>query len=128
MSSVRDGFFKVNQTGGSYVVALFFNPTTKETYTKRVRDYDYDDCRNDDDELYCMPIDEAVAEIYRKHIGIVAVGDTVEVIKGRKIPHGTIGKVVRVYDWKDCYGRVQSTYAVFEDGSKTSVYNCRIIG
>ena len=126
--SVREGFFKVNQSGGGYVVALFFNPTTKETYTKCVRDYDYADGSRDDDELYYMPIDREVAEIYRKHIGIIAVGDVVEVFKGRKVPIGAVGKVTKIYDWKDRYGRVQSTYAVFEDGTKTSVYNCRIIG
>lgn len=125
---MEDKFYKVNQTGGGYVVALFFNPVTKETYTKCVRDYDYEDGSRDNDELYYMPIDAEVAEIYRKHIGIIAAGDTVEVVKGRKIPHGTIAKVVRVYDWRDCYGRVQATYAVFEDGRKTSVYNCRIVG
>ena len=125
---VRPGFYKVSQNGGTYVTALFVNPETWEDYLVCVRDYDYGDCSRDNDELYYMPIDEEVAELYRKHIGIIAAGDTVEVYKGRKVPIGTVAKVARVYDWRDCYGRTQATYAVFEDGRKTSVYNCRIVG
>ena len=120
-------FRKVSQTGGTYVTALFVDPETWETKSVCVRDYDYDDCSRDNDELYYMEIDREAEELYRKHLNIVAVGDTVEVVKGRKIPHGTIAKVAKVYDWKDCYGRVQTRYAVFEDGRKTSVYNCKII-
>ena len=124
---MENRFYKVNQTGGTYVTALFFNPVTRETKSVLARDYDYSDCSRDNDEVYYMPIDREAAEIYRKHIGIVAAGDTVEVIKGRKVPLGTVAKVARVYDWRDCYGRVRATYAVFEDGQKTSVYNCRIL-
>lgn len=127
-----DRFYKVNMTGGSYVVALFYNPVTHETKTVTARDYDYSDGSRDNDEVYYMPIDREAAEHYRKHLnslygGHVKAGDTVEVFKGRKVPHGTVAKVVRVYDWKDCYGRVKNTYAEFEDGRRTSEWNCRII-
>lgn len=125
---MEKGFYKVAQNGGIYVTALFVNPETWEVKSVCVRDYDYADGSRDNDDLYYMPIDEDVAEAYRKHCGIVAAGDVVEVYKGRKIPLGTIAKVIRVYDWKDQYGRAQTRYAVFEDGRKTSVYNCRIIG
>ena len=125
---LENKFYKVNQTGGSYVVALFVNPVTWKSYTVCVRDYDYSDCSRDNDELYHMPIDEEAADAWRKHIGIVEAGDTVKVVKGRKVPLGTVAKVTRVYDYKDRYGRVVAVYAVLDNGQKTSVYNCEIIG
>ena len=129
---LENRFYKVGQGGGSFVTALFYNPVTHETDTVVARDYDYSDCSRDNDEVYYMPIDEAAQEAYRRYLnsvhgGNLAVGDTVEVFKGRKIPHGTIAKVTRIYDWKDSYGRVQTTYAVFADGRKTNVFNCRIV-
>ncbi len=132
MAQLENRFYKVGMSGGSYVVALFFNPATHETKTVLARDYDYSDCSRDNDEVYDMPVDQNAAEAYRKWLnsidgGHLKAGDTVEVVKGRKIPHGTVAEVVRIYDWKDSYGRVQTTYAVFADGRKTSVYNCRII-
>ena len=48
------GFFKVDQRGGSYVVAQFYNPDTGETRSECVRDYDYGDCSRDKDDLYDM--------------------------------------------------------------------------
>lgn len=129
---LENKFYKVNMSGGSYVVAYFYNPVTHETDSKLARDYDYSDCSRDNDEVYNMPINEEAADHYRKYLnslegGHIQVGDVVEVVKGRKIPHGTIGKVVNVYDWRDSYGRIQTTYAVFEDGRKTSVSNCKIV-
>ena len=129
---LNNEFYKVNMTGGSFVVALFYNPVTHETKTKVARDYDYSDCSRDNDEVYYMPINQEALTAYRKYLssqdgGYVEAGDIVEVFKGRKIPVGTVAKVVRVYDWRDSYGRVQTTYAVFEDGRKTSVWNCRIV-
>ena len=59
--------------------------------------------------------------------GVVLEGDTVEVVKGRKIPVGTIAVIKEFRDWKDQYGRVQTVYAVFEDGRKTNVENCRLV-
>ena len=124
---LENKFYKVNQTGGSYVVALFVNPISWESYTVCVRDYDYADCSRDNDELYYMPIDEEAANAWRKHIGIVEAGDTVKVVKGRKVPLGTVAKVTRVYDYKDRYGRVVAVYAVLDNGMKTSVNNCEIV-
>lgn len=130
---MEDRFYKVSEAGGTYVVALLYNPVTHETKTECVRDYDYDDGRNDNDELYYTPIDMEAKEHYRKwcnsqHLGFLKAGDVVEVVKGRKIPHGTVAKVRRVYDWRDCYGRLKNTYAEFEDGRRTSEWNCRIVG
>ena len=131
MTKVREGFFKVNQEGCTYVTALFWNPETDETYTKCVRDYDYSDCSRDDDELYYMPIDEKVRKAYRdkirRKLQLVEVGDTVKVVKGRKVPIGTVAKVVDVREWRDCWGRVQTRYAYLDNGMKTSETNCEIL-
>ena len=124
---IREGFKKVSQSGSIFVTALFFNPDTKEYYSKCVRDYDYADGSRDDDEAYYMPIDRDAEKEWLKFIGIVSIGDTVKVVKGRKVPIGTVATVVDIRDWKDCYGRVQSTYAYLDNGMKTSVYNCEII-
>lgn len=124
---LENKFYKVSHNGGTYVTGLFVNPITWETKLECLRDYDYSDCSRDNDELYYMPIDEEVARLWRRHCGIVGVGDTVEVIKGRKMPIGYIGKVADLRDWRDQFGRVQATYAVFEDGKRTNVDNCRIL-
>ena len=122
-----EGFQKVAQSGGSYVVATFFNPETKETDTRCVRDYDYADCSRDNDELYYMPIDEEARRLYLRHMGVISAGDTVKVVKGRKVPVGTVAVVEKLYDWKDQYGRTQTTYAVLDNGMKTSVGNCVLV-
>lgn len=122
-----EGFYKVAQSGGSYVVATFYNPITKEEKTKRVRDYEYADCSRDNDELYYMEIDEEVRKIWLHNGGVILPGDRVKVVKGRKIPKGTEAVVERFFDWKDQYGRIQTRYAVFTDGRKTSVSNLVLI-
>lgn len=120
-------FYKVAQTGGSFVVATLFDPETNEVKTEVARDYDYDDCSRDNDEIYYMPINEEVQKLYFRHIGKICVGDTVEVVKGRKVPIGTIAEVVDIRDWKDQYGRVQTRYAYLSNGMKTSTSNCEIV-
>lgn len=121
------GFFKVAQTGGSFVVATFYNPDTNEIKTGCVRDYDYSDGSHDNDELYYMPVNEDIARKYHHFLGRILVGDTVKVIKGRKLPVGTIGVVDRFWDYKDRYGRTQTRYIVFSDGTKTNIDNCELI-
>lgn len=125
--AIKQGFFKVSQQGGTFVTATFFNPVTQEHYTKCVRDYDYEDGSRDDDDAYYAPIDEPTRKAWMRYLGIIEVGDVVEVYKGRKVPVGTVATVIRIYDYKDRYGRVQNTYAVLDNGMKTSVYNCRLI-
>ncbi len=124
---VRDGFFKVKQEGGSFVVATFFNPTTNEEYTHCVRDYDYSDCSRDDDEAYNMEIREDARRAWLRHHGVVQTGDTVKVVRGRKVPVGTVAVVVDVTKWSDRYGRVQTVYAHLNNGMRTSVTNCEIL-
>lgn len=124
MSKVREGFYKVFQSGGSYVTADFFNPVTKEEYSVCVRDYDYSDCSHDDDELYHMEINQEVADIWAHYNGQILVGDKVRVVKGRKIPHGTVATVKAIYPYYDCYHRWIADYAYFVEGGKTNIQNC----
>lgn len=123
---MKDGFFKVKQEGGTYVVATFFNPETKESFTKCVRDYDYSDCSRDDDELYYMEINEAARRAWLRHNGVIQIGDAVKVVKGRKVPVGTVAIVSDITKWRDQYGRVQTIYAVLDNGMKTNIDNCVI--
>ena len=122
-----NGYFKVAETSGCYCTAIFFNPTTKDYKSICTRDYDYSDCSRDNDELYYAPINEDIRKEYLHFCGCILVGDTVEVFKGRKVPVGTIGTVVKKFDYKDNYGRVQATYVVFADGQKTNIANCRLV-
>lgn len=85
------GFYKVEETGFSLTIATFFNPETKEHFSKRVWDND-DDRLLWDDEIQIlrnMPIDENAVIAWKHHNGNFVVGDSVEVVKGRKIPKGT---------------------------------------
>lgn len=127
MFKLPDGFYKVHQTGGSYIVATFYNPDTKETIEKCVRDYDYADCSRDNDELYFMQINESIKSQWLHDKGIILVGDTVEVFKGRKIPIGTIAKVVDKKPYRDRYGREQAIYLYLDNGQKTNENNCKLI-
>ena len=83
---LEDRFYKIGQSGGTYVVAYFFNPVTKEYKSECVRDYDYSDGSRDNDELYRMEINEEAKREWLHFSGIPCIGDTVEVYKGRKIP------------------------------------------
>lgn len=127
VNEFKKGMRKVDHRGGTFVTALFFDPTTGEYFDTCVRDYDYSDCSRDNDALYYMPIDEKVRHIWLKANGVISVGDYVEVYKGRKLPKGYKGTVKSFYDWRDNYGRIQTRYVVFANGDRTSVTNCRLI-
>ena len=124
---LENRFYKVGQSGGTYVTALLYNPITGESMSKCVRDYDDEDGSRDNDALYDMPIDEQARTAYMHSIGEIVAGDIVEVYKGRKIPIGTRAKVAYIKPWRDIYGRIQTIYAYFDDGRKTSTANCRLI-
>lgn len=121
------GFYKVKQDGGTFVTALFYNPETKESFDAAVRDYDYSDCSRDIDVLYNVRINEDVRRIYLHDKGVIQEGDTVRVIKGRKIPIGTVAKVRAIHDFCDCYGRFRCRYLYFEEGGKTNIENCELV-
>lgn len=127
MEKVKDGFYKVNQSGGSFIVAVFYNPETKEEYSTCVRDYDYSDCSRDNDELYYMKIDEEVRIDWQHHHGNILEGDTIKVVKGRKVPIGTVAKVNKIYPYRDCYNRVVCDYVYLDNGMKTNILNCELV-
>ena len=118
------GFYKVAQTGGSYVVATLYNPTTDVVESVTVRDYDYADGSRDNDEVYDEPINDAVRRVYLHKLGQILVGDTVEVVKGRKVKVGTVATVAKVAPVTDRFGRWVADYLYFTDGQRTNVENC----
>lgn len=119
-----DGFYKVGQGGSIYITATFYNPKTKEVIIERVRDYDYADCSRDNDELYYMPIDENVRTQYLHDHGCILKGDTVKVVKGRKVPIGTVAKVIDKKPYNDAYGRMRAMYLYLDNGMRTNENNC----
>lgn len=125
---MENKFYKVEQSGGTFVTGTFFNPVTKEEKREVLRDYDYADCSRDNDELYFLPIDKEVQKVWMHHHGQIVAGDTVEVVKGRKLPIGYKGIVKEIKPFRDKYGRTQCHYAYFTDGSKTNIDNCKLIG
>ena len=124
---VAEGFYKVSHEGGSFVTGTFYNPTTKESISVVLRDYDYADCSRDNDSLYNAQINEAVRCQWLHDNGVIVKGDTVEVYKGRKVPVGTIGTVVDIKPFYDRYGRWQADYVYFADGVRTNINNCRLV-
>lgn len=122
-----EGFAKIGMSGGMYVVAKFYNPSTKELKSLCVRDYEYADCSRDIDELYYMPINEEVRSQWRHDQNIIQVGDMVQVVKGRKLRIGKVATVKAIKHWHDCYGRCQTTYLYFTDGTRTSIDNCVLV-
>lgn len=121
-----NGFYKVSVNNGGVCSCTFFNPDTKESFSEIV--WDIDDDRLLWDEkiqiLRYLPLDYEVRKIWLHHNGIIVEGDTVEVIKGRKIPIGYIGIVKEIKPFRDKYGRWQADYIYFTDGKKTNYNNC----
>lgn len=123
-----NGFYKVNTSGFGVTTATFFNPITKEIFSKVVWDIDNDGVKEANKELYLMPICDVAKKMYLRHLGQVQVGDEVEIFKGRKMV-GEIKKVVRFREWSKSgtYGNVGRTYAIFSDGTSVNVENCRLV-
>lgn len=124
---VKDGYFKVSESGGSFITAGFYNPVTNDYYSCVVRDYDYADGSRDNDELYYMPINEDARRAWKHANGEILVNDTVMVFKGRKVPVGTVGTVKDIRPYRDHYGRIQAYYAYLDNGCKTNVDNCVLV-
>lgn len=122
------GYKKVAESGGCFVTATFFNPETGEEVSGCVRDYDYADGSRDIDELYYMQIDEEAKVMWMHSHGGILKGDTVEVIKGRKVKIGTIAKVTGQREITDRYGRYVATYLILDNGQQTNFNNCKRIG
>jgi len=122
-----EGWKKISQDGSTFITASFWNSTLKEEVYLVTRDYDYDDCRNDNDYLYGMPVDEEALRDYRKHNGIIQEGDKVKVVKGRTLPKGFIGVVKSRYKILDRYGRYVTDYLRFYSGEKINITNVELI-
>lgn len=122
------GYKKVAENGGTFVTATFFNPETGDVVTGCVRDYDYADGSRDIDELYHMGIDEEARRAWLHTKGIILAGDTIEVIKGRKVKVGTVAVVTKTREIKDRYGRWVADYVVLDNGEQTNIDNCRLVG
>jgi len=123
---LENRFYKIGQEGGTFVVGYWWNPVSGERKSCCVRDYDYEDGSRDRDDLYYEPIDREVSKLFeRKVLGRVFEGDLVEVVKGRTIEHGFVGRVKKVYPFKDRYGRVFADYVYFEDGRKINMDNVK---
>jgi len=123
------GFYKVSENGGGVSVGTFYNPLTEEVFTKITWDIDRPYI-NDDEEietLRYLQIDVEVRKIWLHKNGVIQVNDIVEVFKGRKVPKGTISKVIEIKPYYDCYKRWQCDYVILENGQKTNKNNCKLI-
>jgi hypothetical protein len=121
-----NGFFKIAEGGFSLTVATFFNPSTKEIRREIIWDFD-DPSRYETPEYVAlreMDIDQTALAEYRRLNGVIVVGCTIKVVKGRKVPVGTVATVTDIKPWKDAFGRVQCTYAYLSNGMRTSIDNC----
>ena len=134
---------------GRVTYGIFYNPDTKDIgaycetdwdreglddfYNRTVSSISVCDCPVEVGMDYNKQCEIAIAEenLRRKaerfKQGIISEGDTIEIIKGRKLPIGAQKVVQEFRPWTDCYGRVQTIYAVFTDGTKTNVNNCKLI-
>lgn len=118
------GFYKVREHGGTLIIATYYNPETNEEDAIVVRDYDYSDCCMDNDSLYNASIHKGAREAWLHANGFILPGDLVMVVKGRKVPKGTLHRVKGKREVKDRYGRWLCDYLVFEDGLATNEANC----
>lgn len=123
---MENRLYKVSHEGGTFVTGMFYNPVTGEEVHKVLRDYDYSDGSRDNDELYFMDIDEDARRLWLHSKGHILPGDTVEVVKGRTITHGTVITVKDVRPYKDRYGRIQAYYIYATDGRKINIDNCKL--
>ena len=143
-----NGFVKVGMDlyGGVKYVNLW-HPKTHECKSVACEDTEYwdDDMGLVDRSYTCIErhkilglpwyggeneVEEAYEAWKRKEdfkAGRIRKGFTVEVFKGRKFPIGTRGVVKEFSDFKDKYGRVQSTYIVTEDGKRIPMHNCKVV-
>ena len=122
------GFYKVAEDNGGVCVGTFWNPETKESFSKITWDIDRPYI-NDDEEieiLRYLPINKEVRSAWLHYNGIIQINDVVKVVKGRKVPIGTIAKVIDKKPYKDRYGRTQAIYLYFDNGMRTNENNCAL--
>ena len=123
------GFYKVSEEGYGVAMGTFYNPETKEVFTRITWDIDRPYI-NDDEEieiLRYLPLDEHIRYQWRHENGIIQKNDIVKVIKGRKVKIGTIAKVLDIKPYYDCYKRWCCDYAYLDNGEKTNIDNLKLL-
>ena len=125
--TMEGGWRKVNESGGTLVTAILYNILTGEQVSIVTRDYDYSDCSRDNEYWYAAQIDHDAQIAYFRKNAIIYPGAAVLVVKGRKIPVGTVGTVEKIRPVYDCYRRHVADYVVFPDGQQTNIDNCIMI-
>ena len=139
---------------GQITYAIFYNPDTKDIKSIWETDWTQEGLKNEDFEnqdvkaIYGGDYVQEVWEDYEKQCiikiaeweekkakeekakrlkwGIVAEGDVVEIVKGRKIPLGEIKTVKEFFNYSK-NGVFCCKYAIFTDGTKTNINNCKLI-
>jgi len=141
MDASLNGYYKVDEhCGGSLVDVIMYNPDNGDILRLTVEDFEYEYGDGpfvtstlklmSEPEMYalrCAPFDGEARFLYRKQCGIIEEGDWVQIVSGRKYPIGTEGRIKRIYDICDRYGRKQATYCELDTGEKTSICNVEII-
>ena len=121
------GFYKVAETSSASMTdAVFFNPYTGETFSARVRDTGDD--RNEHEfanEFKDMSVNQDALWCWNRSNGVVQKNDTVKVVRGRTLEHGTQAKVKNLYT--NTYGGKEVTYAYLDNGDKINVDNVAIV-
>ena len=123
------GFYKVAENNGGVCVGTFWNPDTKESFSKITWDIDRPYI-NDDEEveiLRYLPINKEMRRAWKHEAGIIQTEDTIKVVKGRKVPIGTIAKVLEIKPFYDRYHRWQADYVYLDNGMKTNIDNCVLV-
>ena len=133
-----EGYRKIAQTSGSFITVKMFNPQTGDIKHINVRDYDYQNIYEglssseytpeEKDELYYMDIDEKALSDWKYRNNVPYKGCEIEVVRGRKYKHGDRGKVVKMYDVKDKYGRYVAEYIITDNGMKINRANVKVVG
>ena len=126
---MKKGFYKVDETGMSLTIATFYNPETKEEFTKMVWDMDDDRLLWDEEiqEMRYMRINEEARRKWLHEAGNILEGDVAKVVKGRKLPIGKTGRVKKIVPYYDKYKRWICDYIYFTDGTKTNIKNCILV-
>ena len=119
---MADGWRKISQDHGSYEHAHLFNVKTGETVSVCV--YDWDEPRNEDLFWYHASIDDDAHMMWARKNGVIIPGLRAKVVKGRKVPIGFSGLVMKIRKVYDRYDRWVANYVVFEDGTSTNIDNC----
>jgi hypothetical protein len=124
-----NGFYKVNEDNGGVCIGTFYNPATKESFTKIT--WDIDNIRLEDDDyiqtLRYLPLNKDARKEWLYNNGIIQEGDKVEVVKGRKVPLGIKATVTMIKPYYDCHHRWQCDYVYLDNGMKTNINNCKIV-